>query len=345
MPTASDRSGVFCVGTSPAMLFRGLRLAAEGRDVTFVDSADRIGGGWRTADVLGCKGVELGVHLFENRERSNRALLKVLGPDGLCVDEAGFGLVRDRRIPLRPARTLLYSGLLAKALVRRDREDATHSASNLAGSLRGLRRALVYPARGVRDLLTRIEARLVDLGVRFLFDRKIASIDAGGRNSVLHLASGETLVGETAVFSSRAHAPVLGFERHWRDLETRTISNLVMKFAGDPLLFEGYVEIFGHSVLKRVRRLSPIGLPADQSMFVCQLRLGIAQSPRMIDIATESLVRLKLLQPSAVTLGHHLDHAVYTTLPSARAKHICARAEGRLAFVRSVDFSDERHIA
>jgi hypothetical protein len=100
------------------MLLFGIRLAIGGASVTFIDRADDIGGAWRTRTLFGASGVEIGVHLIENRRTSNFALLDVIGRDRIIEGSLGFGLIARARIPLSAARVLLYGGLLLKGVAR-----------------------------------------------------------------------------------------------------------------------------------------------------------------------------------------------------------------------------------
>lgn len=319
------------------MLFRGLRLAEAGRRVLFVDAGDRIGGGWRTTEAFGVTGVETGVHLFENRPGSNRALRSLFGPQELTVDH-GHGQLGRTRMPLRHARSLLYAGLVARALRRGSAERARHSLHQLGATLRCRKLPLLYPKAGVAEMFARLEARLLARGARFMFGTRVTSIDVRPQGVALHLEDGGVLDAETLVVSSRAHAPVTGREAMWQSLEPKTVTNLILAVPDDGLRFQGYVEIFANPVLKRVRRFAGV-LPPDRSILTVQSR---SSDPSAASIMAE-LARLGLVRPGLPADDAQIERVSFSTLASRSAQELARSSGGRLQFLRTVDFSDEDH--
>jgi hypothetical protein len=312
------------------MLFRGLRLARAGWRVTFVDAADRIGGGWRTIDAFGLEGVETGVHLFERRASSVAALCSLFAPEELVAD-LGHGQVGRRRIGLRAARALLYAGLLGKAVRRGSGERAGHALRKLGHSVGPGGLPLLYPAGGVAALLARLEARLLELGAGFRMGERVGRVELIPSGVRLH---GAGLDADRLVFSSRAHAPVVGHEALWRRLARSEVANLVMVVPEAALLFEGYAEIFAHDVVKRVRRFG-----GSRAVIVVQVRTADV-SPEQ---ALARLAALGLVRAGTRAEAARLERFGFTTLPTGPALRLARASGGRLEFLRTVDFSDEDH--
>lgn len=319
------------------MLFRGLRLAEAGRRVLFVDAGDRIGGGWRTTEAFGVSGVETGVHLFENRPGSNRALRSLFDPEELTVDH-GHGQLGRTRMSLRHARSLLYAGLVARSLRRGSAERARHSMHQLGATFRYRTLPLLYPKAGVAEMFGRLEARLCGREARFMFETRVTSIDVRPQGVVLHLEDGGVLDAEILVFSSRAHTPVIGREAMWQSLEPKTVTNLILAVPDDGVRFRGYVEVFANPVLKRVRRFAG-ALPPDRSILTVQAR---SSDPSAASIMAE-LGRLGLVRPGLAAEQAQVERVSFSTLDTKPAQELARSSGGRLQFLRTVDFSDEDH--
>ena len=332
---------VICLGTSPAMLFEGLRRARGGAKVTFLDRAEAIGGGWRTRDLFGFTGVEVGAHLFENRPDTLALLRSVLRQEELAVDEAGSGLFGTRRIPLRAARALLYGGLTAKAAARRDREGLAHSARNLAAAAAGRKLPLVYPQGGVAPLLARLFTLLEEAGATLRFGVEVARIEARG-GCVAALLDEEEVRADRLILSSRAHAPVAGLEEHWAGLRRSTVESLVMLLDPQTYRFSGYVEVFSNPIIKRARRLDIVDDTGARPLAVFQLRGGEGDAAERARTVLAEAARLGLVKAGAAPLALHRDTMTYATLSLRLMKRIERHGGGRIEAIRTVDFSDQR---
>lgn len=314
------------------MLFRGLRLAKAGWRVTFIDQADRVGGGWRTIDASGLTGVETGVHLFERRASSIAALRSLFAPDELTAD-LGHGQVGGRRIGLGTARVLLYAGLFAKAVRRGSAERAGHALSKLAQSLRPRRLPLLYPVGGVAALLAGLEHRLGDGGAEFRLNTRVEEVELTPAGVCVR-AGDAVIYADRFVFSSRAHVPISGDDALWRELRPSEVVNLLMVVPDEAVWFDGYVEIFANQTVKRARCFR-----GEISVLVVQLR-----SDRISDEhALAELARVGLIRPGTIARETRLERFSFTTLPTRPAMRLAAKSGGRLEFVRTVDFSDEDH--
>lgn len=338
---AAINDTVLCLGTSPAMLFEGLRLTGAGAQVTFLDRSDTIGGGWRTRNLFGFSGVEVGAHLFENRRATTTMLRSVLGVHELTEGDAGFGLIGSRRVPLRTARAILYAGLAAKAGARRDRAAFDHAQRNLAACFGDFRVPFLYPTGGIAALIARLEALLLAANARFGMGTNVdrITIDADGVSA--HAGRAQYRA-RNLVMSSRAHAPISGMQQDWAELRQSTLDSLVLHIDERTFAFDGYVEIFANPVIKRVRRLSVSTASGSRPLAVFQVRAmgeNVAGSAR--DVLREAS-RIGLLRGVPDIEALHHESVSYSTLPPALARTICGRGQGRVATLATVDFSDPR---
>lgn len=334
----TDDRRVVCLGTSPAMLFRGLRLARQGWRVLFVDAAENIGGGWRTTEAFGALGVETGVHLFENRASTNLALASLFEANELTRD-CGHGQIGRTRIGLRASRSLLYAGLVTRAARRGSGERARHSLKKFGATFANRRLPLLYPAAGMAELFSRLQARLVDGGATFRFGTRIHAVQLRSGGVALHTEMDERIDAEMLVFSSRAHAPFAGAEQMWQDLDAKIVTNILLALPDEAPLFDGYVEIFAHPMIKRTRRFAR-ALPDGGSIIVAQARTA----DPCADQVMASLADLGLIAGGARAHGAQVERFAFRTLPSGPAARLARGSGGRLQFLQTVDFSDEDHM-
>jgi hypothetical protein len=325
------------------MLLCGLRLATRGQHVCFIDRADDIGGAWRTRDLFGCSGVEIGVHLVENRRASNKALTELVGSGSLIYGSLGFGLVGGKRIPLLASRILLHSGLAVKAAVRMAGDEATAHASRNVSALLAFQTPFVYPAGGFSTVLRELQRRLLSLQARFMMGREVVEIELTP-TGVRVREPAETHYCARVIISSRGHAPVAGMREQFKEIREATLSNFVFVLPKDTLKFRGYVEIFQNPILKRIRELGSLGLHSPQGeILVAQSR----EAPEDDDgsAALENLLsetrRLQLVKRGATAVMFHREVVRVATLSRRSLKKIHLASGGRIVSLRTVDFGDQ----
>lgn len=340
--TRKAKGSTICIGTSPAMMFYGLSLAVQGERIAFIDRAQDVGGAWRTRYLFGCSGVELGVHLVENRRASNRALAELIGEHNLIYGPFGFGLIGQKRISLLASRILLHSGLTTKAASRMDAEAVSH-ASRTGSSLLELQTPFAYPFGGFSTVLRELRDRLLTLGASFMLGREAVEIELTGTGALVRECE-ETHSCDRVVISSRAHTTVAGMQKWMGDIRKTTISNFAFVVPHECLKFRGYVEIFSNPVVKRVRELSSLGLHSPHGEIL------VAQSRASTDIDDGSGVlaellnearRLRLIREAATALMFHREIFRVSTLSARAIKKIETHAGGRILCLRTIDFSDQ----
>jgi hypothetical protein len=336
------------IGTGPPMLFEGLSLAAKGQRIIFVDRASEIGGSWRTPAVLGYRNVEVGVHLIENRPHLNALLERLLGAGALVRHPPDFGLILGRRVPIRPARVLLYALAAVKALVKGRRERASHALRNSLSGLVHSRAPLIYPAEGFGAVLDALTCRLNAAGAEFRFNTVVDRVEVTKHGIVAATDQG-ALLARRLVMSSRAHAPIVGVEQLCMSATTTVVHSLVMKAIDSEVGFDGYVEVIGDEILKRARNISRFTVPrppAGTVMIVAQLRRPLDQLDDR-ELSAELLTRmrrLKLLGPRGVIAGIVRDEVTLNTLTKARATRIARLYPSQVTVLRTVDLSDRVHL-
>jgi len=199
--------------------------------VIFVDQAATIGGSWKCPEVVGHFGVEVGVHLIENRPHTNAVFEALLEPSQRVAGNPDFGLMGKRRIPMRYARVLLYGGIAGRNLLKGKIERVRHSLKNMGEALRYRNLPFIYPKAGMAQVLNDLEARLKAHGAEFHFNRKIERLDVS-QSGVTAFTSTGALSADHLVMSSRAHAPLAGLEHLWSERNDLSITSVVIKTEG-----------------------------------------------------------------------------------------------------------------
>lgn len=335
------------IGTGPPVLFEGLRRAESGQKVAFVDRAQTVGGSWRTGQMLDHDGVELGVHLIENRAHLNAAFTALLGSDGLASEGQDFGMIFDRRINMRLTRLLLYAMVGGKAALGGRREQALHSAWQTQASTVGLASPFVYPKGGFAAALNALSERLQKAGADMKMGREAVQAQITPEGVVLHTDT-SNLYAKELVISSRAHVPIQGLEPLWKDTVRSAYQGLTLRLAGPKPHFDGYIEFLGDPILKRVRRLwaRPLTTSASQDwLLAVQLRNGALPDLPREQAGQRVLARLRkarLIAPGCRLIGAQETTLYVSTLPARHLKTIATTYPERVSVLRTVDLSDRR---
>lgn len=333
------------IGTGPPMLFEGLRRAENNQKVAFIDRSATIGGSWRTGRLLGHEGVELGVHLIENRRNLNAAFQALLGSEGLVQDGRDFGMAFDRKLNMRLTRLLLYAMVGGKAVLGGRAEKAFHSAWQTKASVVGLGSRFVYPKGSFAEALSELQQRLQDAGADMLMEREAVDAEITPEGVILR-TDGAELRGRELVISSRAHVPLRGLETFWKDAEKNTYQGLTLRLTGPKPKFDGYIEFLGDPTLKRVRRLwaRPIETSARQDwLLAVQLRHDALSKYTPEQAGRRTAARLRkagLLAPGSRVTGVRETDLSVRTLPARHLKTIAARYPDRVCVLHTVDLSD-----
>ncbi len=333
---------VALIGTGPPMLLEGMIRAHAGQKVIFIDQASGLGGSWKCPDILGHKGVEVGVHLIENRPHLNRVFEALIPPPDRNDGALDFGLWNGRRIPMNYARIALYGGIAGRNLFKGKLDRVWHSMKNAGEAMRYRNLSFIYPKRGMAHVLTMMQTRLMALGADFHFKHRVTEIDVTGEKVEVLTDQGRISV-DHLVMSSRAHAPIIGFEPVWTRANRTSITSVALKVTGPAPLFDGYVEIINDPVLKRVRNLTGFAEPAcstETALIVVQLRRTIDETPPK-DIL-EYLTTLGLLERETAILEHFVDEVQLDTLRDSDLDGIETAFPKNISVLRTVDLGDSR---
>ena len=333
---------VLLIGTGPPMLLEGMARAKQGQKVIFVDQAATIGGSWKCPEVVGHFGVEVGVHLIENRPHTNAVFEALLEPSQRVAGNPDFGLMGKRRIPMRYARVLLYGGIAGRNLLKGKIERVRHSLKNMGEALRYRNLPFMYPKAGMAQVLNDLEARLKAHGAEFHFNRKIERLDVS-QSGVTAFTSTGALSADHLVMSSRAHAPLAGLEHLWGERNDLSITSVVIKTEGPAPLFDGYVEIINDRILKRVRNVSAFATPLPEdgtALVVIQLRKSIAQTP--LNSIHAHLIDRGLFDEATSITAHHIDEVCLNTLCDKALDEIAATHPNNITVLRTVDLGDTK---
>jgi hypothetical protein len=329
------------------MLLEGLYRIRSGQTVAFVDRAARVGGAWQTPPALGFAAVETGVHLIENRPALNAAFEALMGRDGLVVGTPDFGLAFGRRIPMPLARILLYAGVAGKAVLAGRKDRARHALRNAVTAAGTARVPLVYPAGGFSAVLDKLRMQLTHAGAQFRLDTEIRQIRVADDRVVIDTSRGMWQAG-ALVMSSRAHAPIVGMEPLWDDLDQSVFRSISLRLSGPSPRFDGYVEFLGDPLIKRARRLVTTPLPGEAAgrdyVVTVQLRNGgRGAAMRGAELARRTAAGLRLagLLPQGTRIADSQEFVVNVrTLPMRSLKRIARSYPEQVHVLNTVDLSD-----
>lgn len=344
-PESDAAVDVLLIGTGPPMLFQAIALAEAGQRVLLLDAAPTPGGSWHLPDVLGFRGVEVGCHLIEGRPHIHRVIASLLPPGEIRRGTPDFGLWHGRRIPMPLARVLLYGLVGAKAALRGDRGKTWHSAVNMARSLRHVGLPMLYPRRGHAAVQAAALARLDAAGAGLHLGCRVRRVRIGAAGVIAETTAGP-IQARHLVMSSRAHAPIEGLEGLWDTCMRQRTHSLVLHLEGPAPRFDGYVEVIGHPVIKRVRNITGFAVPeapAGQALVTLQFRNdpGPEAAPVLGVRAVDWLGRLGLLAPGLRVCGAYRDDVELATLPAQALRAIARRHSDRITLLHSVDLGDQ----
>ena len=218
---------------------------------------------------------------------------------------------------------------------------------NSASALMCSRVPLVYPKGGFGAVLNALNERLVASGAIFSFDTELYRVAINGNAVVVQTDRGE-IISRQLVMSSRAHAPIDGLEHLWSDVTPKIVSSLIMRIAHGEPTFDGYVEIFGDRLLKRVRNVSKFAVPrphTDTAIVAIQLRARLNQlSDEALSVEVLSrMQRLGLFGSCSVAHEIARQEVTLRTLSGASLANIARRYPRRVSVLHTVDLSDRIH--
>lgn len=337
----TDLLDILCLGTSPLMMIEGLRQVRAGRSVAFVDDGELAGGSWRTRPGLGFDRVEPGVHLIENRPPVNALLVRLLG-ERILESPAGenFGLVAGRRLGAGPTRVLLHGLVAAKAALRADLEKARLIGRSAALSLRSWGAPFLYPEGGAAELIDALKSRLEQEGARFYMGARVERIRER-RDHIEAVAGSRTIGARRLTLSSRAHALVEGSPD--LSFESAVVHCLTLRVAAPSVAFNGYVEVLGDALLKRVRNVTSFtrpAPPAGEAVISVQIRrAGDRTDEQLAEATLRRLIDLGLLPDGVRPLDFMRTDTRLDTMRDADLMELAAR-HARIEALRSTDLAD-----
>ena len=151
---------VAILGASPLCLFRAVSEASEGRMVTIYEKSVALGGAWCTRELFGVDRVDGKSHIWapQYKNKSYEEVLEGLRSKlGICVE------------PLAP--------------------DAVYPTP--AGEASEIGITAFYPARGMSEILDRLEGTLRDLKVVIRMGQSVTSIRGTSEAVIVNHSSGE----------------------------------------------------------------------------------------------------------------------------------------------------------
>lgn len=340
--TLPMRADVVVIGSSPLMLLRALEIAKNGRDVLIIDRAQEAGGSWCTPTLFGFSGVEVGVHLLENRVLLYSYIAKELGvelePDG----GLSFGLWNGKRIGIETTRVLLHSLVSAKALKLGAMDRSRRVGLSALRAVANLRVPIQYPRHGCAAITSALVSRLQNEKARFLFGTDIHDVKVQAGADVKCRTSAGDVEAEHLVLSSRAHAPVSveGEKKVLQTEESETLSAVLHVAVGTHVPFN-YVEIFKDPWLKRVRDVSVFAkpqLPAGERLICVQVR----QYPpgQVGDAILVQLCTIGLVAKDTRLLGFARHDLRLSTITDRSLRQLAAQSGGRIEGLLSSDFAE-----
>ena len=335
------RLDVAVLGTGPLALIEGLRLAEAGRKVTFLDRGDQIGGSWTSPDILGFGGVEVGVHLIENRARVNDWMEQTIGFKNLITGNGlDFGVIKGKRLSITTTRIVLHSLVALNALRRGHWGSARRISLSAARAILQYRRDVLYPKGGMRQLLGSLVNALEMQGAEIHLNTPVERVSSMADGVTLH-GDGWQAQAEKLVMFSRAHAPIEGMADWEAGIRAGDCHSLILHLGGAHPAFDGYVEIIGDALLKRVRNVGHFARPmpqGDESLICAQLR-----APMNNESGAEVLARLaalNLVPEHTHIIARHEDVVPLATLTPRAQRAINRRFNPRIEVLESTDFAD-----
>lgn len=321
---------------------RASRLAEQGRRVAVMDRALSVGGAWATADVLGFRNVEIGVHLLENRPSLYRAIADL---DGLNMQrDPCVALLNGRMLPMSSARILFHCGVGANSLRRGAVDRARRSFQSARRAACHVTDSFYYPCGGAARLVAGLAARLRASGGQIHLGEEIHRVDIQHGGVQCHTSTG-TVSASMLLASSRALPPLwLQGSRQAPQADQTRVFNAVLHIRSPAGLKSSYVEILGDKHLKRVRDVGRLTDPPPtpgESLLCVQYR-----DPKRVTreglgpYLTKHLVRLNLIDPRAEVLGVHTSETRLTTVTDAALTDLERRAASALQLLRTTDFAD-----
>lgn len=194
MEDRHSSANVIVVGSSPLLLLEALHQARLGRQVTVVESSDRLGGAWGELNLFGLRRVEIAPHIVMYNRTTYDYFAKELklnmrrmmpspryvwnSPIGrLWIPYALSPFVAYISAPLHYIRNKQYRANFA--LIREEYFGRLGHATKLLllWIFAGRKPSIEYPMRGTLELLDRLKEQLVQAGVQVKLNTSVLSLE------------------------------------------------------------------------------------------------------------------------------------------------------------------------
>ncbi len=343
MNPCSTVADVIVIGTGPLALIEGLHLAQHGRQVTFIDSGEIIGGSWKSLSCLGYDNVEVGVHLIENRYHVNRWMRDILGSrisdQGRQVD---FGLVNGRHLSIAFTRVLLHSLVTGKAMLHGRFGASRRSFVSARRAVSQFNSPFLYPDGGFSLLLQTLEKQLQSHDAKFIFGTNVTLLSSRVDGLLINTDRGEIAADKVVMFS-RAHAAIDDMPDLLGYIKSSQNHSFVLLLSESAITFKGYIEIIGDRTLKRVRNVGLFArpLPGEGNSLICvQIKHAIGSDQAIAASIHKRLVDIGLLNAKTRLSGFFRDTVTLKTLTQTGARAINNRFAKKIVVHESTDFAD-----
>lgn len=339
--TIYSDADVVIIGTGPLALIKGLYLSQAGRQVTFIDSSGVVGGSWKSLSCLGFENVEVGVHLIENRFRVNKWLRDQLGNQILDQGtQTDFGLVNGKRISISATRVLLHSLVTGKAILQGRLGTASRTFVSTSRAVSQFHAPFLYPESGFSLLIQTLVTQLQDYNVNFIFGVKVALASPRADGLLITLDCGEIKANQIEMFS-RAHTPIEGMLELKEQIKTAQIYSLILLLSGPAITFNGYVEIIGDNLIKRIRNVGLFArpMPSGGKSLIC-VQLRQATNLNQDAAVFKRLLDIGLINHKVRLLDSFRDTVMLKTLTQAGAHLINNCFSPKINIHESTDFAD-----
>lgn len=252
---------VVVVGTSPISILEALYHSHCGEKVLMLEEEATCGGAWRTIDICGISGVDLGCHLIGNDEMVGQFLEKYVGCD-----------LRSLENP-----QLSY--------------DPRHASPTLG----------FYPSRGCCEMMENLLKLLHQSSVVLLLNTKLESvyIDLGREHVVFKTSYGKQTTAKIILTPNTCfvieNAP--SFAKELKPKETN--SHHLYLLIDDPTPWRFTYKCSAFSGYTRLMNLTPFLDLENQGLQLIALQTLMAPKPFQDEECLENLKKHELIDPSA----------------------------------------------
>ena len=310
-------SDVIIIGSSIIHLLKAIALASYGRKVIVIEGSEKLGGVWSTIDILGLKNIERATHIFMPCETTYNLFEQFFEHPFINIDPKPFSMIFKKNEILEATKDFPGS------------EESPNPSVKYQGPCK-------EPLNGPNSLVSKLVSISKELGVVFITNTYVSSIDCGNKYVTLNTKT-KKLKTKKVIISRGSPIAEIKTENS-NIIPFNSSNNISIHFItnkGNNFPFS-FIHFQNHPLIVELQDLTNItnGIDQNHKFFVCKLKYNIFNSEKVSIIDTsdlfKSLIKSEIFSSKTSLIKTNITGYAQTRLNEKTVKNISNRFSERI---------------